>query len=251
MGRTTSTATSIKPLAKSRPTGRSSAPSRSRGIPELESRGYFDLLDGVYRTGQPYAVRSRPLHLDIEDGDRFIDLLYNPIVNDAGEITGIFISGYDTTDAKRAEDLWRTLSDFSDRLRLLSNADDLPYQAAGALGTALRASRVGYGTIEDETATLFVDRDFTQQGVESLAGATPLLNYGSFIESLRRGEFVAIEDVRLDPRTSMAAAALEGKAARSFVNVPVLEHGSSWRCCLSITRPSVAGDQTNWSSSSR
>ncbi|RYE54806.1 MAG: PAS domain S-box protein, partial [Hyphomicrobiales bacterium] len=58
-----------------------------------------------------------------------------------------------------------------------------------------------------------------------LAGETPLLNYGSFIESLRRGEFVAIEDVRLDPRTSMAAAALEGKAARSFVNVPVLEHG--------------------------
>lgn len=50
-----------------------------------------------------------------------------------------------------------------------------------------------------------------------------LREYGSFIESLRRDEFIAIDDVREDPRTSTASAALEQRSARSFVNVPVLE----------------------------
>ncbi|UJW86484.1 PAS domain-containing protein [Devosia sp. SL43] len=194
-------------------------------FPELEGQGFFGLLDEVYRTGTPYAARSTPIELDRDDGSRFIDFLYNPIRNDAGNITGIFVGGYDTTDARRAEERWRILANFSERLRLAESADDLPYEAAEVLGKALNVSRVGYGTIDDPAATLFVDKDFAQQGIVSLAGATPLLNYGSFIESLRRGEFVAIEDVRLDPRTSMAAEALESKSARSFVNVPVLERG--------------------------
>lgn len=194
-------------------------------FPELEGQGFFELLNEVYRTGKPYSARSTPIELDREDGSRFIDFLYNPIRDSAGNITGIFVGGYDTTDARRAEERWRTLANFSERLRLADRVDDIAYEAAELLGKALNVSRVGYGTIDDATGMLFVDKDFTQPGVESLAGATSLLKYGSFIESLRLGEFVAIEDVRLDPRTSSAANLLEAKGARSFVNVPVLEHG--------------------------
>ena len=51
-------------------------------------------------------------------------------------------------------------------------------------------------------------------------------DYGSFIDSLKRGEFTVINDVRADPRTAGSAAdALEGKNTRSFVNAPVLEQG--------------------------
>jgi PAS domain S-box-containing protein len=194
-------------------------------FPELVGQGFYELLDQVYRTGLPYSARSVPVVLDRDDGERFVDLLYNPIRDAAGMITGIFVGGYDTTEAARAEKRWRVLGQFSERLRLGDIIDDLPYEAAELLGKALSTSRVGYGTIDDATATLRVDRDFTQPGIQSLSGDTPLLNYGSFIESLRRGEFVAIEDVRLDPRTSIAAEALESKNARSFVNVPVLENG--------------------------
>ena len=194
-------------------------------FPDLAEQSFYGLLDEVYRTGVPYAARSMPITLDRTDGERFIDLLYNPIRDDAGTITGIFVGGYDTTDAARAEKRWQALSQFSERLRLADDVTDLPYQAAELLGNTLNAGRVGYGTFDDATATLYVERDFTQEGIASLAGGTALLDYGSFIDSLRRGELVAIDDVRLDPRTSNAAAALQDKDTLSFVNVPVLENG--------------------------
>ncbi len=194
-------------------------------FPDLAGQGFYELLDTVYESGEPFAARSIAVKLEREDGDRFVDLLYNPTRDANGLIDGIFVSGYDTTDAARAEQRWRALAEFSERLRLADSPNSIPYEAAVILGQSLGVSRVGYGTIDDPTATLYVDRDWTAEGVESLSGATQLLSYGSFIESLRRGEFVAIEDVRLDPRTSMASEALEAKSARSFVNVPVLEHG--------------------------
>lgn len=194
-------------------------------FPELEGQGFFELLDEVYKSGRPYAARSVPLLLDREDGERFIDFLYNPIRDGAGKITGIFVGGYDTTDANRAQVRLQALSELGDRLQAIEDLEQLPHEAAEILGRTLKVSRVGYGTINDKKAILHVARDWTAQGVETLAGDTPLLEYGSFIESLRANEFIAIEDVRQDPRTSMASENLEAKSARSFVNVPVVEKG--------------------------
>lgn len=61
--------------------------------------------------------------------------------------------------------------------------------------------------------------------MESLAGATPLRAYGSFIDSLKQDAFISIEDVREDERTRAASEALESRSARAFVNVPVVEQG--------------------------
>ena len=55
-------------------------------------------------------------------------------------------------------------------------------------------------------------KDWNAPGVESLAGVLLLRDYGSFIDSLKRGEFIAILDVRKDdeppspPRRWKAAA---------------------------------------------
>lgn len=194
-------------------------------FPELAGQGFYELLDKVFITGEPFAARDILVQLSRDDGDRFIDLLYNPIRDVNGVITGIFVGGYDATDAHRARERWRALAELSEKLRVFASADDLPHEAAAILGRTLGVSRVGYGTIDDETATLHVERDWTASRIQSLAGITPLLEYGSFIDSLRRDEFVSIPDVRLDPRTSGAADALESRSARAFVNVPVVERG--------------------------
>ena len=70
------------------------------------------------------------------------------------------------------------------------------------LGEALAVSRVGYGTIDPIAETLTVGRDWTMPGVETLAGTLALRDYGSFVDSLKRGEFIAIADVEKDPRTA-------------------------------------------------
>ncbi len=138
---------------------------------------------------------------------------------------GVSVYFRNVTESKARETQREALADLSRRLGGAADAGKAGHEGAVVLGTTLKVSRVGYGTVDHDSGNLFVDRDWTRPGVTSLAGVTPLVDYGTFIDSLRRGEFIAISDVRLDPRTAQAAAALESRQARSFVNVPVLEQG--------------------------
>ena len=138
---------------------------------------------------------------------------------------GVSVYFRNVTDRKLQEIQRDALVDLSGRLGSAEDAAQAGFDGAVVLGIALGVSRVGYGTVDHDSGQLYVDRDWTRPGVESLAGVTPLTAYGSFIDSLRKGESIAIDDVRLDPRTSAASDALEAKHARSFVNVPVVEQG--------------------------
>jgi PAS domain S-box-containing protein len=130
------------------------------------------------------------------------------------------------TARKEAEVRRTALSDLAHVIRDLQEPSDIAYVAAEVLGRALGSSRVGYGAIDHDAETLHVGRDWTAPGVETLAGVVSLREYGSFVDSLKRGDFTAIGDVRVDGRTAGSSAdALEGKNARSFVNAPVLEKG--------------------------
>jgi signal transduction histidine kinase len=201
-------------------------------FPELKGQGFFELLDRVYASGEPFSARAVQVRLEGDHGARFIDLLYQPVRDDSGAVTGIFVGGYDVTERvaaearlRASEARLRALEELSDCLRTALRAEDIPHAAAEILGRALGVSRVGYGTIDDVAEVLHVERDWTAPGVETLAGDLRLRDYGSFIDSLRRDEFIAISDVREDARTAIAAAALEARSARSFVNVPVVEQG--------------------------
>ncbi|MGZ6020112.1 MAG: PAS domain-containing protein [Phenylobacterium sp.] len=66
-------------------------------FPDIAEQGFYELLDRVYATGEAFAARDLPLRLDRANGDRFIDLIYEPI-REAGAVTGIFVGGYDVTD---------------------------------------------------------------------------------------------------------------------------------------------------------
>jgi len=151
------------------------------------------------------------IRLSTENDDRYIDLLYEPLRYDEGEVTGIFVGGYDVTDRVRGEARRETLVRLTDKIHDLTAPNDIAFTASEILGQALKVSRVGYGAIAP--------------GVETLAGVLPLRAYGSFIDSLKRGEFISISDVEQDERTADAADALKSRSARSFVNVPTLEHG--------------------------
>ena len=131
----------------------------------------------------------------------------------------------DELQRKRLDAQREALAELSKRLGNSIDAGQAAYEGACVLGVTLSASRVGYGTIDHDTGQLFVDRDWVASGVESLSGVTPLRDYGTFIDDLRRGEFIVIGDAREDSRTAVAAPALEAKHARAFVNIPVLERG--------------------------
>lgn len=76
-------------------------------VPELEAQGYIELLDQVFRSGEPYLASSVPVELQRPGGGgrekRFISFIYQPIKDQEGQVTGIFAEGVDVTPAAEAE----------------------------------------------------------------------------------------------------------------------------------------------------
>jgi signal transduction histidine kinase/CheY-like chemotaxis protein len=75
-------------------------------LPEVRGQGFDDLLDQVFRTGEAYIGRGQPIAVQQETGgpfiERFLDFVYQPIVNKAGAVVGIFVQGQDVTEQRRA-----------------------------------------------------------------------------------------------------------------------------------------------------
>ncbi|HEY2359101.1 MAG TPA: HWE histidine kinase domain-containing protein [Phenylobacterium sp.] len=80
-----------------------------QALPELAGQGYFELLDQVFASGERFAAGAIPVRLEGDGGERFIDLLCEPIRNAAGDVTGIFVGGYDVTEHERTRSHQRLL----------------------------------------------------------------------------------------------------------------------------------------------
>ncbi|GJD39338.1 Sensor histidine kinase RcsC [Methylobacterium bullatum] len=84
-------------------------------LPEVEGQGFFELLDEVYATGRPFIGRNMPVTIQAgQDGgleQRILNLVYQPITEADGSVTGIFAEGHDVTDRALAEDALRRLNE--------------------------------------------------------------------------------------------------------------------------------------------
>jgi PAS domain S-box-containing protein len=76
-------------------------------LPEIGGQGFFELLDGVYRTGEAFTGTDMPVMLQRHPGapleQRFVDLVYMALRDADGKITGLLAHGVDQTDRKLAE----------------------------------------------------------------------------------------------------------------------------------------------------
>lgn len=75
------------------------------GMPEMVDQGFIGLLDGVYRTGEPFIGREAGVRLDLlGDGvlrEAFVTFVYQPMRNEQGQIEGIDVFGFEVTDHVR------------------------------------------------------------------------------------------------------------------------------------------------------
>jgi signal transduction histidine kinase len=75
-------------------------------LPEVHGQGYFELLDQVLETGEPFIGDALPVTVHhTPDGpmeERRLNFVYQAIVEPDGSRSGIFVHGVDITDAIRA-----------------------------------------------------------------------------------------------------------------------------------------------------
>ncbi|WP_155897431.1 sensor histidine kinase [Aureimonas ureilytica] len=131
----------------------------------------------------------------------------------------------DTTAYREGEERKAALVALGERLRELHEVGAIAFAAAEAMATQLRATRAGFGVVDPIRETVQMQPDWRLPGVVSLAGLHHFRDYGSFIDDLKRGETVLIEDVATDPRTGAHHASLEAIGIRVLLNVPIMDHG--------------------------
>ncbi|GAB5349992.1 sensor histidine kinase [Alteriqipengyuania sp. 357] len=77
-------------------------------LPEVVEQGFPEVLDGVYRTGQPYFGKREPVVLhgsnDPAHARRVLNFIFQPIADGNGTVTGIIIQGNDVTEEVEYEE---------------------------------------------------------------------------------------------------------------------------------------------------
>jgi len=78
----------------------------AEAVPEAAEQGFIEILDRVYRTGEAHVASRAPIDFATEGGGlrrHHLDFVYQPIIDDDGEISGIFVQGVDVTAHHEAE----------------------------------------------------------------------------------------------------------------------------------------------------
>jgi PAS domain S-box-containing protein len=116
-------------------------------LPEIESQGFPRILDEVYRSGEAYRGSSVNVKLTRTPGappeDRLVDFVFQPVLDAAGQVEGIFVSASDITERARAEASLRTsawqLGEERARLAVLVEAEQRAQRSLHLLNQNLEA----------------------------------------------------------------------------------------------------------------
>lgn len=90
-------------------------------LPEIAEQGFYELLDEVLRTGEPYYGRRVPVILERGTAERFeqrwLDFIYQPMLDHLGAVSGVFIQGADVTRHFQTEQALQTAATRSEQER--------------------------------------------------------------------------------------------------------------------------------------
>lgn len=138
----------------------------AEAVSEVVRQGFIDLLDNVYRTGNPFSARAVPVELNRgpsgEQQKRMIDLVYQAMRSSNGETIGILVQAQDVTE-RLAEQKHRELISHELGHRLKNQLAMVQAIASQTLRTAkdvLSARR----TLSDRIAVLSAAHDTVIQG---------------------------------------------------------------------------------------
>ncbi|WCT74805.1 PAS domain S-box protein [Sphingomonas naphthae] len=82
-----------------------------QALPEVRGQGFVAILDQVYATGEAHSGRQVPLLIQRDPGAEpelaYLDYAYQPIRDEDGAVSGIFVNGYEVTELVQAQERLR------------------------------------------------------------------------------------------------------------------------------------------------
>ncbi|WP_295166056.1 PAS domain S-box protein [uncultured Brevundimonas sp.] len=179
---------------------------------------------------KPFQMQAR---VQGQDGVwRWMRAVVRPRFDGQGVFVGYAGISFDVTETREALDAAARaarrqafLLDLSDRLRDLTDPEDIMADVESTLGALLDVDRVGYGEIDQAAGVVSMSRDWTA-GVESAQGQFSLNAFGEgLISDLNEGRTIQISDVRDDPRTAAVADAFDAIQTRALIRAPLIRTG--------------------------
>ena len=174
-------------------------------LPDVADQGFFELLDEVYQSGQPFVGLGTRVLLDMEPGkreDRFVDFVYQPIVDSAGKVSAILVQGSDVTERKQAESLRDTQRQVLELAMQDTSLDDTletlirtveEHSTAGVLASVLLIDKEGKRLRHAAAPSLPTAYN------EAIDGVVIGPSVGSCGTAAFRKEPVYVEDIAADP----------------------------------------------------
>jgi PAS domain S-box-containing protein len=151
-------------------------------LPEIPSQVYLELLNNVYRTGEPFMGHESPVRLVHSDGevkDYYVNFVYSPTRDVEGAIDGIFAHVTDVTDLVSAR---KSIEASEERFRLAFQAvEGIVYDWDPRTGSVLRSGNleklVGVSTTQAEpTARWWQERIHPEDSASSSLSRIPSLD---------------------------------------------------------------------------
>ena len=165
----------------------------------MEGQGFFELLDNVFATGEPFVGKDVKIVLQRTPGGseetRYLDFVYQPIKDESGNVASIFVEGLDITERRATEQALRELNADLER-RVIERAQargrtwNLSPDLLGALNSKgyFETSNPAWQTIlgwsEDEVASMSIfellhpeDVEHTRAGFELTLVGQPAIRF--------------------------------------------------------------------------
>ena len=170
-----------------------------QALPEVEGQGFFEILDRVYATGEPFVGNAMRVDLQRHPGGppekTFVDFVYQPMRGPTGDMVGILVHGMDVTARQKAEARDRFLLALEDALRPLTEPAQITATGARLLGQHLGANRCAYADVEEDEDTFNLIGDYNRD-VPSIVGRYRFSDFGAeVLRLMREGSAYVVNDV--------------------------------------------------------
>jgi signal transduction histidine kinase len=167
---------------------------------DIEGQGYFEVFENAYRTGKGVVIRGMELRLHGRDEPQYVDFVLEPIRDDAGEVNGLFVGGYETTDIYRGNQVLREsearqrfLLDLGNALHGLTSRAEIMAVVAERLGLHLGVDQANYYQIDGDR--FVVTEEWRTAASPGVLGSHRLADFGaSTIARQQAGQAQRLDD---------------------------------------------------------